>query len=124
MNVKTSMPSQLAYSNAVQKALARVPALFIDGEWVRSTSGKTIPVHDPSSGRQITTVVDASEEDVDRAVIAARTAFDDGRWTGLPSERRERLIHRLADLIEANIAELAELESIDNGTGPEAAHLT
>ena len=115
MKEQTQITRQLPYSDAVQKALARDPALFINGEWVRSTRGKTIPVQDPSSGRQIANLVDASEEDVDRAVIAARTAFDDGRWTVLPSQQRERLIHRLADLIEANLAELAELESIDNG---------
>jgi phenylacetaldehyde dehydrogenase len=90
-------------------------ALFINGEWVASSGGGTIPVVDPSSGAEIAQFVDATEADVDRAVAAARTAFDDGRWTGLSPYQRERIINRLADLIEQHIPELAELESIDNG---------
>ena len=50
-----------------------------------------------------------------RAVAAARTAFDDGRWSNLPPNKRERIINKLADLIESHAAEFAELESIDNG---------
>jgi phenylacetaldehyde dehydrogenase len=115
MNEMTRISAQPAYSDGVSKLLARAPALFIDGEWVASSHGKTIPVYDPSTGREIASIVDASDADADRAALAARTAFDDGRWSGLPSARRERMIMRLADLIEANIDELAELESIDNG---------
>jgi phenylacetaldehyde dehydrogenase len=115
MNEMTSLAAQPAYSDAVQQLLKREPALFIGGEWVRSTGGKTLDVFDPSTGRKVSTIVDASDGDVDRAVMAARTAFDDGRWTGLSSYQRDRLINRLADLIEANISELAEIESIDNG---------
>ncbi|MDP8912045.1 MAG: aldehyde dehydrogenase family protein [Pseudomonadota bacterium] len=115
MNEMTRISAQPAYSERIQSLLRREPALFINGEWVRSTGDNTIPVYDPSTGRQIASFVDASNEDVDRAVQAARTAFDDGRWSSLSPYQRERLISRLADLIEANIAELAELESIDNG---------
>jgi phenylacetaldehyde dehydrogenase len=115
MNEVTSIAAQPDYSEAARKALGREPALFIDGQWVRSTHGKTIAVYDPSTGKEIASVVDASDADVDRAVAAARKAFDDGRWSGLPPYQRQRLIEKLADLIEANIAELAELESIDNG---------
>ncbi|HEX8571782.1 MAG TPA: aldehyde dehydrogenase family protein [Allosphingosinicella sp.] len=115
MNEMSRVAVQPAYSEAAQKALARAPALFIDGEWVKSSGGKTIEVFDPSTGRQVSTIADASVEDVDRAVAAARRAFDDGRWSGLPPYQRERLMHRLADLIEAATPELAEIESIDNG---------
>jgi len=115
MNEMTRISAQPAYSEGVQALLKREPALFIDGEWVRSTHAKTIPIHDPSTGREVSAMVDASDQDVDRAVQAARTAFDDGRWSGLSPYQRERVINRLADLIEANISELAELESIDNG---------
>ena len=115
MNEMTPIAAQPAYSEAVQKLLKRAPALFINGEWVQSTHDKTLPVYDPSTGRQIATIVDASEADADRAAQAARTAFDDGRWSGLSPYARERAIMRLADLIEANIPEIAELESIDNG---------
>lgn len=106
---------QRPYSAAAQAYLAREHRLFIDNQWVRSTHGATIDVEDPSSGRMICRVVDASDADVDRAVAAARAAFDDGRWSRLPPMTRERLLHRLADLIEAHAEEFAELEAIDNG---------
>ena len=115
MNEMARIAAQPDYSEAARNTLAREPALFIGGEWVRSSHDKRIPVYDPSTGREIASVVDASDEDVDRAVAAARTAFDDGRWTGLSPYQRERLIHRLADLLEANLDEIAEIESIDNG---------
>jgi phenylacetaldehyde dehydrogenase len=106
---------QRAYSEAAQKSLARKPQLFINNEWVNSSADATIMVEDPSSGKEITRIVDASDKDVDRAVAAARAAFDDGRWSNLPPMVRERTINRLADLIEAHADELAELEAIDNG---------
>jgi phenylacetaldehyde dehydrogenase len=118
--VQTAIPPndsfiQLEYSAAAKRALARAPALFINNEWVRSTHSVTLAVEDPSVGREITRIVDASDADVDRAVGAARAAFDDGRWSNLPPNRRERIINKLADLIEAHAAEFAELEAIDNG---------
>jgi phenylacetaldehyde dehydrogenase len=115
MNEMTRLAAQPEYSDAARKALAREPALFIDGEWTRSSHDRTIPVFDPSTGQRIAAIADASDADVDRAVAAARRAFDDGRWSGLPPYQRERLMEKLADLLEAYTAELAELESIDNG---------
>src|SRR5215831_4067670 len=106
---------QREYSPAAKQALARKPALFINNEWVASTHGATLIVEDPSSGKEICRIVDASDTDVDRAVAAARAAFDDGRWSNLPPNKRERIINKLADLIESHAAEFAELESIDNG---------
>ena len=103
------------YSPAAKKALARKPALFINNEWVSSSHGATLIVEDPSTGREVGRIVDASDADVDRAVAAARAAFDDGRWSNLPPKARERAINKLADLIEAHTAEFAELEAIDNG---------
>jgi phenylacetaldehyde dehydrogenase len=115
MNEISRIAAQPAYSEGVAKVLGRAPALFIDGEWVESSGGEVIAVFDPSTGKQVASIVDATVADVDRAVAAARRAFDDGRWSGLPPAQRERIIHRLADLIEANIPEIAEIESIDNG---------
>ena len=115
MNEITRLAAQPAYSEAAARLLQREPALFIGGEWVRPTGGGTIPVFDPSTGRQIATVADASVADVDRAVAAARLAFDDRRWSGLSPYERERAMNRLADLLELHTPELAELESIDNG---------
>jgi phenylacetaldehyde dehydrogenase len=107
--------NQPDYSAAAKRALARKPALFINNEWVPSTHAATVAVEDPSTAREISRIVDASKADVDRAVGAARAAFDDGRWSNLPPNKRERIINRLADLIEAHAAEFAELEAIDNG---------
>src|SRR5882762_6988630 len=106
---------QSEYSSADNRAPARKPALFIDNEWVSSTHGATLVVEDPSTGREVGRIVDASDADVDRAVAAARAAFDDGRWSDLPPKVRERTINKLADLIEGHAAEFAELEAIDNG---------
>ncbi|MGZ8362098.1 MAG: aldehyde dehydrogenase family protein [Allosphingosinicella sp.] len=115
MNEISRISAQPAYSDAAAKALARAPALFIGGEWVSSTYDRTLAIVDPSNGREVGRFVDASDADVDRAVAAARQAFDDGRWTGLPPIVRERMIHKLADLLEAHADEFAELEAIDNG---------
>ena len=106
---------QFPYSAAAQSFLARKPQLFINNEWVDSSHGATIEVEDPSSGKIVARVVDASDRDVDRAVAAARAAFDDGRWSNLPPMVRDRTMNRLADLIEAHADEFAELEAIDNG---------
>jgi len=106
---------QPSYSNTAQSFLDRPPALFIGGDWVSPETDNTQPVFDPSTGRLVSAFADASEADVNKAVAAARAAFDDGRWTGLPPVAREAMIHRLADLVEENAAELAELEAIDNG---------
>lgn len=116
MTVMTAISlDQLAYSNAAKKAIARAPSLFINGEWVVSKSGKTIDVYDPSAGKVIAQIADATDAEVDRAVAAARTAFDDGRWTGLPPAAREGMMNKLASLLEQHAAEFAELEAIDNG---------
>lgn len=88
--------------------------LFIDGAWV-DASGGTAPVVEPSTGQQISSIALASEADLDRAVDAARRAFDDGSWTGLTPLERERMILRLADLLDAHRDELAALESLDVG---------
>ncbi len=103
------------YSDAAKRAIARKPALFINNTWVSSSHDATIVVEDPSTGKEIARIVDASQADVDHAVAAARAAIDDGRWSNLPPNKRERLMNKLADLIEANATEFAELEAIDVG---------
>lgn len=116
MNDMTSITrEQRPYSDAAKKALSRKPALFINNEWVASSHEATIPVEDPSNGKEISRIVDASDKDVDRAVAAARAAFDDGRWSNLAPMQRERIMNRLADLLEAHADEFAELEAIDVG---------
>jgi phenylacetaldehyde dehydrogenase len=88
--------------------------MLIDGQWVESASGRTITVTDPATGLAITTVPAGNAADVDRAVVAARRAFE-GSWAAFRPVRRERLLLKLADLLEAHADELAELETLDNG---------
>jgi phenylacetaldehyde dehydrogenase len=116
MNEMTTIDrTQREYSAAAKEFLARKPQLFINGEWVDSSHDKVLEVEDPSSGKIVAHVVDASDKDVDRAVAAAKAAYDDNRWYGLPPMVRERTMHRLADLLERDADLLAELEAIDNG---------
>jgi len=89
--------------------------IYIDGRFVEAASGKTFPVYNPATAEVIAHVPEAEAEDVDRAVRAARRAFDDGAWTRLSPSQRGRLLWKLADLLEQNLDELAEIESIDNG---------
>jgi phenylacetaldehyde dehydrogenase len=89
--------------------------LLIGGDWVPAASGKTFAVYDPAYGREIARVAEADAEDVDRAVKAARKGFEGGPWSRMPPSERCRLMWKLADLIEAQTDELAEIESIDNG---------
>ena len=106
---------QSAPSSAVASFLSRRPQLFINNEWVDAKSGKLIPVIDPANGRNIASVADAGDADVDAAVAAARQALEHGDWADMRPAKREALIWRLSDLIEQNADELAELESLDNG---------
>ncbi len=89
--------------------------LLIGGERPEAADGRTFDTLDPSTGRTIAAVAYAGAEDVDRAVRAAREAFDDGRWSGIAPAARTRAMLALADALEANAEEFAELESLDNG---------
>ncbi len=95
--------------------LAQPRKLLIDGAWVAAASGKTFEVRDPSSDAVIGHCALGDAPDVERAVAAARRAFDEGDWARMTPVDRERLLHRLADLIEQHADDLAELEAIDNG---------
>ena len=89
--------------------------LFINGEWVDSASDKTFPVYDPATEEVIAQVPDANAADVDRAVAAAKAAFEDGPWATTTPQERGRVLFRLADKIRQNAAMLAELESRNSG---------
>ena len=84
--------------------------LLIDGAWVNATSGRTFPTYDPANGRLLAELAAASEADVDAAVAAARRAFDSDPWRGLTPSARGKLLWRIADLIDAHVDELAELD--------------
>jgi len=102
-------------SGRITEFLKRKPSLLVNGQWVEAHSRSRIAVFDPATERQIAEVADADAEDVDRAVRAARAAFESGSWPNMLPDERERLMWRLADLLEKHAAELAELESLDNG---------
>ncbi len=91
-----------------------VTRLLINNRWVPSESGKTFRTINPSTGEEICQVAEADAADVDKAVTAARAAFE-GPWRKFRASERGRLLHRLADLIEKNADELARLETVDNG---------
>jgi aldehyde dehydrogenase (NAD+) len=89
--------------------------LLINNRWVPAESGKTFATINPSTGEEICQIAEADAADVEKAVKAARHAFEHGPWRKMPASERGRLINRLADLIETHADELARLESVDNG---------
>jgi acyl-CoA reductase-like NAD-dependent aldehyde dehydrogenase len=108
----TALPDAL--SPAAREFVAREHLLLIGGERLPAADGRTFATEDPSTGRAIADVAYAGAEDVDRAVRAAREAFE-GPWAKLPAAERGRLMGRLADLIDEHAEELAHVESLDNG---------
>ncbi|HXZ33564.1 MAG TPA: aldehyde dehydrogenase family protein [Terriglobales bacterium] len=95
--------------------IARKHKMLINGKWVDSASGKTFPTYDPSTGEVLAQIAEGDREDINRAVHAARNAFESGPWPRFTVSERGRLIWKLADLLEENLEEFAELESLDNG---------
>ncbi len=87
--------------------------LFIDGEFVKSTGSGTMDTFNPATGEKLATITDATKEDVDKAVKAARKAFESFRHTTV-NERSELLL-KIADIIDENKEHLARIESMDNG---------
>jgi aldehyde dehydrogenase (NAD+) len=93
----------------------RQTQLLIDGQWVDAASGKTFETLNPATGEVIAQVAEADKEDVDRAVAAARRAFETGPWRTMDARDRGRILYRFADLMEQHLDELAALETLDNG---------
>lgn len=89
--------------------------LFIDGVWTEGSSGQVMPSQNPATGKDWATFACASPVDVDRAVAAARRAFDDPTWRDMTQTARGKLLYRLADLIEAHAAQIGEIETTDSG---------
>jgi acyl-CoA reductase-like NAD-dependent aldehyde dehydrogenase len=109
------MTATLPRSTAADRFRAEPGKLLIDGELVDAASGERFDVVDPTTEETLGQVARAGAVDVERAVAAARTAFEDRRWSGLPRKEREATLHRLADLIEAATEELADLDVLENG---------
>lgn len=89
--------------------------MLIDGNWVGACEGQCIDVIEPSSGLKLTEIPRGGAGDVEKAVSSARKAHDDGRWSRLAAARREEVLLRLADLLQADAEFLAVLETLDNG---------
>ena len=89
--------------------------MLINGKWVNSQSGKTFDTTDPTNGETICRVAEGDKADIDLAVKAARTAFEDGPWSRMNAAERGLLLLKLADAVESHKEELAALESLDNG---------
>lgn len=89
--------------------------LYIGGQWVDAAGGGTFETRDPGTGKLLAKVAAAEKEDVDRAVEAARSAFQSSGWSTMPANDRAVILHRLADLIEKHQDILAQLESLDVG---------
>ncbi|MGB9245772.1 MAG: aldehyde dehydrogenase family protein [Candidatus Acidiferrales bacterium] len=99
----------------VTNFVAQKRKMLINGKWVDSASGKTFPTYNPATGEVLSHVAEGDREDIDRAVKAARAAFETGPWSKISPSERGRMMWRLADLIEKHTEEFAQLESLDNG---------
>jgi phenylacetaldehyde dehydrogenase len=99
----------------VSSFVARKHKLLINGKWVEAASGKTFPTFDPAKGEVLSQVAEGDSEDINRAVAAARAAFETGPWSKISPSERGRMMWRLGDLIEKHAEEFAQLESLDNG---------
>jgi phenylacetaldehyde dehydrogenase len=89
--------------------------MLINGKWVDAASGKTFPTYNPATGEVMAQIAEGDREDINRAVTAARAAFEKGPWRRMTASERGKLIWKLGDLLEENLEEFAELESLDNG---------
>jgi phenylacetaldehyde dehydrogenase len=89
--------------------------MLIDGKWVDAKSGQTFPVYDPATGEVLDQCAAGDKADIDLAVKAARRAFEQGPWSKMTAGERGKLIWKLGDLLERNLEEFAQIESLDNG---------
>jgi len=116
MATLTPSPNEtLQVSQHASRFLTSAKKLLIGGKWVGAASGKTFPVYNPATGQEIAHVAEGDREDIERAVKAARAAFEGGPWRRMTPSERGRMIWKLGDLLEQHLEEFAELESLDNG---------
>jgi phenylacetaldehyde dehydrogenase len=102
-------------SKKTRDFLAKPKKLLIGGDWQKAAEGKDFESYDPATGDVLAHAAEGGAEDIDRAVAAARRAFDQGPWRRMTASERGRIIWKIGDLILENLEELAELESLDNG---------
>lgn len=101
--------------SSVTGFVSKTGKLLINGKWVEAASGKTFPTYNPATGEVLANIAAGDKEDIDRAVKAARAAFETGAWSRISPSDRGRLLWKLADLLEKHAEEFAQLESLDNG---------
>lgn len=89
--------------------------ILIDGQWRDAGAGGTFETHDPASGQMLALLAEGTTDDVDAAVASARQALTSPEWRGLTPSARGKLLWKIADLIDAHVEELAELETLDQG---------
>jgi acyl-CoA reductase-like NAD-dependent aldehyde dehydrogenase len=109
------MTDTVSLDPAAQRFLASTVLLHVDGRDVAAKDGATFTSVDPSNGQVLATVTEAGSGDVDDAVASARRALEDPTWRDLSPRDRAALLFRLAELLEENAEELAQLESLDSG---------
>src|SRR5579863_9491878 len=99
----------------IHNFISRTHKILINGKWVEAASGKTFATYNPATGEVLANVAEGDREDIDRAVKAARAAFETGPWSRISPATRGKMIWKLADLIEKHLEEFAQIESLDNG---------
>ncbi|HEY7836388.1 MAG TPA: aldehyde dehydrogenase family protein [Solirubrobacteraceae bacterium] len=104
-----------ALSAPARDFISQTHRLLIGDERPEAADGRTFATLDPATGRQIAEVAQGGAQDVERAVAAARAAFEEGPWASLPAAGREQLMLALASAIEERAQEFAQIESLDNG---------
>jgi acyl-CoA reductase-like NAD-dependent aldehyde dehydrogenase len=113
--MKTPAVELRSHSSAASRFLEREHGLLVGDTRPGATTGERFETRNPATGQVIASVAKASGADIDRAVSAAREAFESAAWRGISAASRARLLLRYADLLEQNIEELVELEVLDNG---------
>src|SRR5215469_14172466 len=101
--------------NEVSEFISKPRKMLIGGKLVDSVSGKTFETYNPATGEILGLVTEADKQDIELAVKAARKAFESGPWPAMSPSERGRLLWKLAELVDKNREELAELETLDNG---------
>jgi phenylacetaldehyde dehydrogenase len=114
-NGKSNVGAEPTLSPGLISWLKKPRRNLIGGNWVPAASGKSFDVYNPADGSIIAQVPDSNWEDINRAVSAARRAFDSGPWRRMTPSERGKLLWRIGDLLLQHADEFAELESVDNG---------
>ncbi|MEE3632747.1 aldehyde dehydrogenase family protein [Pseudomonas sp. AL 58] len=108
---------------AVEAFLQRAPRMLIGADWVEATDGALMTLRNPATGEPLCQVPSATPADVERAVLAARKAFDDSEWSRTRPRERQNLLWRLADLLERDAEIVAQLECLNNGKSAAVARV-